>query len=139
LSYRQALAENVIAHFKIAFIGVNMSVQERFDYDEYESYFQEVKAYLLRNGIKYKSFGEFMREVNRLSGGDLSDIMTINARIYQKCWNLKRLLLAGISSKYELLNNNNLLEIIKKSSGVLIFSQFKEAATLAVNMLKNKK
>ena len=130
------MEENVIAHFKIAFIGVNMSKQEEETYKEYEKYFQDAKSNLLRNGIKYKSFGEFMREVQKLVNGDSSDPMTVNARIYIKYWNAKRKLLSDISAKYNILENKNILDIIKKSSGTLIFSQFIDAAKFAVQILK---
>jgi RNA polymerase primary sigma factor len=136
LTYKQALAENVIAHFKVAFIGVNMSKNEEETYTEYENYFQEAKSYLLSNGIKYKSFGEFMREVQKLAKGDSADLMTVNARKYIKYWNAKRKLLSDISAKYNILENKNILDIIKKSSGTLIFSQFIDAAKSAVQILK---
>ena len=136
LTYKQALNENVIAHFKIAFIGVNLSIQETFDYNTYEAEYKDAKNYLIKNGIKYKSFGEFMREIRILCNQKDINPLVIAARRYMKNWHLKRILLADIQSKYDILTNNNIKNIIKKSNGTIIFSQFKNSAFNVVKKLQ---
>ena len=76
LSYRQALDESVIAHFKIAFVGVDLSKIERVNYNEYQDKCTNLKKKLFQNGVNEKNFGEFMRQVSILSKkvGFLSDL-----------------------------------------------------------------
>ena len=133
-NYKQALEENVIAHFKIAYIGINMTELEKNKYDQYEFKYKTAKIILIRGGIRYKTFGEFMREVVILSEGcyDLTD----TARVFLKNFSKKRELLANAENKYEILIDKNIQNIIKNSNGTIIFSQRKESAKRSVDKLR---
>jgi RNA polymerase primary sigma factor len=67
LSYKQALEENAIAHFKIAYVGAHLGEDEREQYEEYEDKCRNLRNKLINLGLPKEPFGEFMRAVVILS------------------------------------------------------------------------
>jgi len=136
LGYKEALEENVISHFKIAFIGVNMSDEERKDYKDFEITCTETKEELVKKyRIKNKTFGEFIREVTIISNKKEESELILLARKYLFNFNKKKGLLADIKEKYDCLKNKQILKLIKNSNGTIIFSQRRESALKAVEIL----
>ena len=67
LGYREALDDDVIAHFKIAFIGVRFGGAELRDYEEQDEKARKKRSLLVNQyGLTPEPFGVFMREVARL-------------------------------------------------------------------------
>jgi RNA polymerase primary sigma factor len=134
--YKEALEEDVIAHFNVAFIGIVMNAEEAFLYDEYEKKYKDAGDKLVKAGLKYHSFGEFIKKVT-IAANDLSSSMEIKwlARTFLKYFNKKRALLANIAGKFEILKNADIQNIIKNANGTILFSQTKESAENAAGVL----
>lgn len=135
LSYKEALAENVIAHFIISYVGIYMNDFELKQYKEYDSKCFMAKKMLEQAGVKYKTFGEFIRQVGILCKGfsPLSEL----AMTYITNFSRKRSLLANLSNKYECLTDNEVIKQIKKSNGTIIFAQTKESAEIAIDRISS--
>jgi RNA polymerase primary sigma factor len=134
LSYRQALNEKVIAHFKIAFVGVDLDRKERSNYENYEEKCRCFKEKLIQSGVVENPFGEFVRKVGILS--QESSQLGQWARGYLKFFSDKRSLLANTTNKYSCLKY--LSDVIKKADRTIIFSQTKEGADKAINTLRKE-
>jgi len=135
LDYKRALAEDVIAKFKIAFVGIDLDANEREMYDDFADKCGYYKNKLLRAQPKLKeySFGNFMREASRLSR--TGDYLGIAARSYLSNFTGKRSLLANSDNKYKCLSG--LTEIIRQAERTIIFSQTKKSAGRAIGLLRD--
>jgi superfamily II DNA or RNA helicase len=68
VEYGEALADNVIAHFKVAFIGVAFTPEEKTKYEESAEKTGRYRNRLIHEfGVAREPFGEFMRQVCDLS------------------------------------------------------------------------
>jgi len=133
LSYSRALEEDVIAHFKIAFWGIELDADEKKLYREFNKNCCIYKKILNEKGVdEEKSFGEFMREVTKL--GKEGDDSAIG---YLSNFRKKRKLLANTGKKYNSILH--LIDIIRNSERTIIFSQEQDAAKKAIDLLKSEK
>jgi RNA polymerase primary sigma factor len=136
LTYKEALEENVIAHFTMAFIGITMNEGEMILYNEYEEKYKDAGEKLTAFGLKYRTFGEFIKKVTIMANDFSSPVEIVTlARTFLKYFGKKRSLLANITGKFKILKNDCIQNLIKNSNGVIIFSQTKESAENAVSVL----
>ena len=68
LDYKEALRDDIIAHFKIAFLGVPFAREEQWRYDEANERFRWAWGRLVYEyGLVAEPFGEFIKAVNALA------------------------------------------------------------------------
>lgn len=101
LAYAEAIADEVIAHFKVALIPVAFEPWERRDYDQLSERLKKAKSRLvLEFGAVEEPFGEFMAFVNKLSKSG-SRQEGIAASRYLSAFAARRSLLAETQAKLE--------------------------------------
>jgi len=134
LGYREALDDDVIAHFKIAFIGVRFGGAELRDYEEQDEKARKKRSLLVNQyGLTPEPFGVFMREVARLSKS--GDDGAKQAGLYLSAFSKRRQLLAKAQGKFDMIAN--LVPAIRAADRTILFSQTKEAAEEAVDIIES--
>jgi RNA polymerase primary sigma factor len=140
--YKDAIQENVIAHFKIAFIGVKLNKTEQFDYENYNQNCRDERKKLIEAGVANEPFGEFIKCVVAIGKGNppedylleyFNDELIISARNYMYNFSQRRMLLANIESKYNCLDL--LTDCVKHAERTIIFSQTQDSAQKASDIL----
>lgn len=130
VDYRRALADNVIAPFKIAFIAVRFSPHERELYEESSKRADKYKKRLVNDyDIPEEPFGDFMREVTRLSKSGEEGAKF--AGFYLSAFSKRRQVLAGATAKYERVAD--LTAAVRAADRTILFAQTKEAASEAAS------
>jgi RNA polymerase primary sigma factor len=135
LWYDRALADGVIAPFNIALAAVELTPQERQDYDACGER-MDVAARTLeyRHGIPREPYDRFMAELNRVSR-DRSHPASQAARAYLGPMSARRALLAESRGKLDALA---LLEpAVRRAHGALVFTQTKESAENAAGLFED--
>ena len=135
LGYREALDDDVIAHFKIAFVGVRFGRTELRDYEEQDERARKKRSLLVSQyGLTPEPFGIFMREVARLSKS--GDDGAKQAGLYLSAFSKRRQLLAKARGKFEILAD--LAPAIRAADRSILFTQTVEAAQEAVGIIERK-
>lgn len=121
LGYREAIAEDVVAHFKIALVPVAFGRDERHEYEEVSEQVRRARAHLvLEFGLPEEPFGEFMLQVNQLkTAGNRREGMA--AGRYLSAFNKRRELLAETQAKYDGLKR--LARSVDESDRSIVFTQ----------------
>ena len=133
VDYARALADDVIAPFKIAFVPVRFSPRERLRYDKYDKRASRYRRKLVWDyGLTEEPFGEFMGEVNRLALGGEGEATGL-ARGYLNAFSKRRQTLAGAKGKFARVGD--LSAAVRKADRSILFAQTKEAAAEAVALL----
>jgi RNA polymerase primary sigma factor len=133
VDYERALADDVIAPFKIAFVAVKFSPGERLRYEEYDKRASRYRKKLVRDyGLTEEPFGEFMREVNHLALGGEGEATGL-ARGYLNAFSKRRQTLAGARGKFARVGE--LSAAVRKADRSILFAQTKDAAADAVAQL----
>ncbi len=128
VDYERALDEVIIAPFKIAFVGVSFAADEQEEYDEYDAKAYKYRRTLIKDyGLPEEPFGEFMREVTRLSKTGEEGARL--AGFYLNAFTRRRKVLAATRSKYDRLED--LIGAVRQADKTIIFAQTKEAAERA--------
>jgi hypothetical protein len=100
VDYAQALADDVIAPFKIAFIAVRFSWGERQRYEEHDEKASRYRRKLVKvYGLPEEPFGDFMREVVHLAQGGQGEATGL-ARGYLDAFSKRRQALASAKEKF---------------------------------------
>lgn len=142
LTYKEAIEQNIIAHFKVAFIGIDLNDFELNDYEFFNRNCKEEKYELINAGVTSNPFGVFMKEVATIGKGNrpegslilINDELINHARNFLYNFSQRRMLLANIKNKFNCLHI--LTECIKNAERTIIFSQTKESAEKATELLK---
>jgi superfamily II DNA or RNA helicase len=133
LGYREALDDDVIAHFKIAFVGVRFGPGELRDYEEQDEKARRKRSLLVTQyGLTPEPFGVFMREVARLSKS--GDDGAKQAGLYLSAFSKRRQLLARARGKFDMIAD--LTPAIRSADRTILFSQTVEAAQQAVAIVE---
>jgi superfamily II DNA or RNA helicase len=120
MGYRRALADEVIAHFTVALVGVRFGEDERGRYDELSELMAQLRARLVgRHGVPADPFDAFMRAVNVLAEGE-GDGCGV-ARAYRVALLERRRLLAETPAKDDALAR--LAPAIGASDRAIVFTQ----------------
>jgi superfamily II DNA or RNA helicase len=136
VNYERARADDVIAPFKIAYVGVCFTSDELEVYEE-----EEYRAYRNRRrlvdafGLPDEPFGEFMQQANLLSRGGYGEATGI-ARSYLSAFSKKRQVLAGSSEK--LRQAAALSPAVRAAERSILFAQTQAAAAAAIQSLNAK-
>lgn len=132
VGYEEALRDEVIAPFKIGFVGVAFTAEEEELYEELSEKIRRRKNKLLEMfDIPSEPFGEFIKAVAtiRHETGEGARI----AGLYLSAFNRRRAVLSAASGKLDRLRA--LLPAVKAAERTIIFSQTQAAAQSAVARL----
>ncbi len=137
VNYEEALSEDIIAHFKIALIGVRFSDEEmnRYNYLDRQAR-QFRKALCSRFDVPAAPFGDFMRAVNRLRKSAATGDGASLAGKYLQVFNQRRQLLAGASAKLERMADLN--DAVARAERTILFAQTTKTAEEAVRRLSQR-
>jgi superfamily II DNA or RNA helicase len=133
LGYQEALADDVIAHFKVVFVGVQFGQEELARYLEADDKARR-KRWMLTSkyDLTPEPFGVFMREVVRLAKSGTEGAR--HAGLYLNAFTKRRQILASATKKFDYLLD--LAPAIEAADSTILFSQTREAAERAVNMME---
>ena len=135
LGYREALDDDVIAHFKIAFVGVRFGSSELRDYEEQDERARKKRSLLVSEyGLTPEPFGVFMREVARLSKS--GDEGAKQAGLYLSAFSKRRQLLARARGKFDMIAS--LAPAVRAADRTILFTQTVEAANEAIGIIEKR-
>jgi RNA polymerase primary sigma factor len=136
LGYREAIAMGYIADVKVALIPVNLSTEEREQFDELSEQISATQFALSKKfGLKLDPFPKFMEEISRIAAeGELRD--RIAAGTYIRSISRRKKMLAETSQKYAVMKY--LAESVKNSHGTLVFTQTIDGAEALAQELQKK-
>lgn len=121
IGYERAIADRVVAPFKVALIGTQFSAGERDAYEDADQRARDAKRKLVAAvEAPTESFGEFIKEVNAIADDDSHWAMPV-ARTYLKAFNERRAILADTAAKRSALQA--LLPAIEAAQRTLVFTQ----------------
>jgi len=136
LDYEEALSENVIADFKIAFIGSRFSPREQVQYEEADDRASRYRKMLINQyGLPEEPFGTFILEVNKLHKANSGRASKI-AGYYLSAFTKRRHIMAAANAKLEKIQQ--LKTAIKEADRTIVFAQTREAAERVVQLLENE-
>jgi RNA polymerase primary sigma factor len=134
VGYDEALRDQVIAPFKIAFVGTQFSPAEALEYEALSNRLRRRKSKLLQVfDIPAEPFGEFMRAVAKIAKGSGTNSQL--AGLYLHAFNKRRALLSSSSAKLERLRE--LVPAVKAAERTIVFSQTHAAASAAIAALRD--
>ena len=130
IGYREAIEQDVVAPFRVAFIGVNFSSRtEQKRYKDCEEICRKSKQWLVSNTrAPAEPFGEFMQQVSQMSENKPDEYGKYptfeamrKAQQYLKTFTEKRQILATTQSKLDALEK--LVPVVKEAAGSIVFSE----------------
>ena len=131
--FEQAIADGVCAPPRVAFVGVQLSVVERAEYNATEQRLVSARQHLrLVKDMPLEPFGDFLAAVAHLAERDAGADGRA-ARDYLDSFSKRREIVAQTSGKYELLGS--LAPAIRDAQGALVFTETVRAANHAINRL----
>jgi superfamily II DNA or RNA helicase len=131
--FEQAIDDGVCAPPRVAFVGVELSVDERAEYTATEQRLVSARHHLRQvSGMPLEPFGDFLAAVAHLAERDAGADGRA-AREYLDAFSKRREIVAQSSGKYELLGR--LAEAIRDAHGALVFTETVRAANHAINRL----
>lgn len=137
LNYEEALRDNIIAHFKIALVGVRFTPGEQARYDEADEIARKTQGKLINEyDLPESPFGAFIKEVKRLSKGELDIRASMLAGKYLKAFTARRSVLAEAQGK--LMRLEALRDAIEAARRTIVFTQTTKATQQAVRLLRSQ-
>jgi superfamily II DNA or RNA helicase len=131
--FEEAIADGVCAAPNVAFVGVQLSDDERQEYVSTEQRLVDARRHLRGvRGMPLAPFGDFMAAVAHLAKGD-SGPDGRAAREYLAVFSERRRIVAQSSGKHELLGR--LAPAIRGADGALLFTETVRGANHAINRL----
>lgn len=132
LGYERALADDVIAPFRIALLRVPLNREESEQYDAASEKVAAARNRLRQFGVDARGAGAFQQRVAEIIRGSGSTMRDAAVQ-WQHAVNLRRAILADSRSKSGALDR--LAPLVGQSNGSLIFTQKVDTANRAVNIL----
>jgi RNA polymerase primary sigma factor len=134
IDFRRAIDDDVVAPFRLAFLGVRLSDDDRDEYDELTDIMAKHFGTLVnRFDFRAQPPAEFMKMVALAADGKVDDDATWPARGYVSAMAKRRALLGDNPEKLELLRA--LAPAMNHGAGTLVFTQTKKAAVAAAEAL----
>jgi superfamily II DNA or RNA helicase len=131
--YKRAIADHVVAPFKVALIGTQLEPREREEYDRADQRATETRRRLIQHaGVPAEPFGEFMRVANELAESKY-DPNRFLARAHLNAFNRRREILADTKAKRAAIRT--LTRAIAKASRTIVFTQTIEGARAVAQSL----
>ena len=134
-SFREAMADNVIAPFRVGLIGVRLGVREEQEYETYREAAVESRTTLVnRLGLPAEPFGEFMDAANKLAKEWAPGARV--ARKYLHAFSKYRAILASASQKLDLIPK--LAPAVNDAGGTLLFAETIRASESVAQRLRDQ-
>ncbi len=131
--FAEAIADGVCAPPRVAFVGVELSPDERAEYTAIEHRLVGARQHLRGvHGMPLEPFGDFLAAVAHLAEHDAGADGRA-AREYLDAFSKRRDIVAQSSGKYELLGT--LAQSIRDADGALVFTETVRASNHAINRL----
>jgi RNA polymerase primary sigma factor len=131
--FEQGIADGVCAAPRVAFVGVELSDEERVEYVATERQLVDARNHLRSlPRVPVEPFGDFVAAVAHLAELDAGADGRA-ARQYLDAFSKRREIVAQSSGKYELLGS--LASAIREAHGALVFTETVRAANHAINRL----
>ncbi|MGU3585328.1 DEAD/DEAH box helicase family protein [Rhodococcus sp. C26F] len=133
-SYERGHADGILAPVNVMLVAVPFDPTEAVEYQEYDEQARKLRGDLIEKfGCAGQPFGEFMRDVQLLGGGDGADRSTWVARKYLHAFSKSRSLLAECRGKREVLRGLGVM--LKETGRALAFSETRESSRAAAEVL----
>ena len=131
--FEEAITDGVCARPRVAFVGVELSDQERAEYVAIEQRLVSARNHLRRvPNMPLEPFGDFLAAVSHLAERDAGADGRA-ARDYLEAFSKRRQIVAQTIGKYDLLGS--LAPVIKDAEGALVFTETVRGANHAINRL----
>lgn len=132
LGYEEALRDRIVADFKVAFIGVDLTADEAAGYEAASAKMRRYRAKLIDgHGLPRDDPGKFLAHAARLAGSGKDGARL--AGFYLSAMSQRRGLLATASGK--LAGLRALAPAIRRAIRTILFGQTCQAATDAIDLL----
>ncbi|UYP20191.1 DEAD/DEAH box helicase family protein [Rhodococcus sp. Z13] len=132
--YKRGHADGILAPVRVMLVAVPFDEIEAAEYQEYDEVARQLRGDLIEKfGCAGEPFGDFMRDVQLLSGGESAESATWVARKYLYAFSKRRALLAECRGKLEALRD--LGSVLKESGRALTFSETKDSSRAAAEVL----
>jgi superfamily II DNA or RNA helicase len=132
--YREALRDNVIAHFVVAFVGIPFTAEERIRYEDELAKARHYRKRLMdQYDVPSEPFGDFIRAVHRLRTEGTGPA-AVTAGMYLTAFGRCREVLATAEGK--LVRLRMLVSLIRSAERTIVFTQTKKAARDAAAILR---
>lgn len=129
LDFDEARAEEVIAPFRIAFIGVNFDKYEQIKYDRQDALCKKYRSKLIKEyGLSPEPYSQFMKDVNTLADSR-NGYQSVVASQYRTALNQRKDILAAANQKTNVLTH--MIGPIRKCQRAIVFTQKIETARSA--------
>jgi RNA polymerase primary sigma factor len=133
IDYEEAIADGVIADFKIAFVGSSFDPAERLAYDDAATKAGRYRAKLINEWkVPAEPFGAFMLGVNRLRHANVAEGSKL-AGFYLSAFTKRRAVMAEARGKFEAILE--LAPAVRAAERTIVFAQTKDAAASVVRLL----
>jgi superfamily II DNA or RNA helicase len=134
LDYPRAIADDAVARFKVALVGITLSKAEKEEYDHLCVDIGKLRTRLIFTfGVPKEPFGEFMKKIGVLAATWPAPAGK-TARAFLSVFTQRRELLAETSGKLKALAG--LIGPIRKAERTLIFTQTIEGAEAAAGIVE---
>lgn len=135
--FAAARADDVIAPFRVALIGVDLPAPERETYEEARERATAARTQLIRRySVPSSPFGEFLSQVNQLAKGSFAAPSTRTARRYLSAFHTYREILATTRAKLEVVPL--LAPAVAEAGGTLVFGESVAASELMAADLRDE-
>ena len=137
--YARGLHDGILAPFRVGLLGVPFADEEEELYERLEKSLSKMRADLIYlHGCQSEPFGEFIRDVQRLSeGGHQNTFGTITARNYLKKFKDRKDLLAN--SQFKMRTFRQLIPMISAANKCLVFTGLIPTAKIIASMIQKQK
>lgn len=134
VGYEEALRDDVIAPFRIAFVGARFSPEEYLAYEDADAKAGKYRHLLIAEwGLTAEPFGVFMRELQQLRHANVSEGSKL-AGFYLSAFTKRRKLLAESSAKLDVVAS--LSPAVNAAQRTIVFAQTVAAANRAIARLR---
>lgn len=134
LGFREAIADGVVANVRVGFVGIELSEEERLEYDEATVALSDIASKLAkRYGIRRELFAAFLEDVTRLAASGPREAGML-ASAWLSLWTRRRELLAETPAKLEALACME--RVIEDAERTLVFTQSIRSAEAIASLLR---
>lgn len=126
IGFHEAIAADVVAHYDVKLMGVDLTSQERHVYDQADERLKDCRIKLIAAGFTAEPFGAFMTEVQAAADDHPDPTVHEVARRYMSAFSKRVDVMAEAANKLEAMRH--LAPGVAASKGTLVFTRRKEAA-----------
>ncbi|AXO33432.1 DEAD/DEAH box helicase [Micromonospora sp. B006] len=137
-TYERGLTEDILAPFRVAFVGADFARDEHEQYKRHDERVRTLRRRLiLDHGCPAEPFGDFMAEVNELSQpGNRSIRSRRDARGYLRAFSQRRQILAGCRRKHKALAS--LAPVFAEARAGIIFTETAASTHQATKAMRKR-